>query len=134
MAQPLTTLTCQILEADPQCSDALALLRQAAAEAQALNPELHDPTAPGPTNQPNPPRGVYLIAWQSGTAVGMAAHRPIDADTTERRRMFVSRHAWRRGVAVALLAHIEAHARLAGGLQPPGAGDRLPPGPGDGVV
>ncbi len=110
----MTTLTCQILEADPLCSDALALLRQAAAEAQALYPALHDPAAPAPTNQPNPPRGVYLIAWQSGEAVGMAAHRPIDADTTELRRMFVSRPARRRGVAAALLAHVEAHARRAG--------------------
>lgn len=104
----------RLAEADPQGAEALALLAEAAAEARALYPELHDPAAPPPTNGPTPPRGCYLLAWRDGRPVGMGAHRPLDAQTTEIRRLFVTRAARGAGVAQGLLAHLQAHAAAAG--------------------
>lgn len=98
-------------EADPQGADALALLRLAAAEARALYPEAFAPGAPEPGNRPTPPRGAYFVAYEGGRAVGMAAHQPLDADTSELRRLYVHPEARRGGVARALLAAVEAHAR-----------------------
>jgi putative acetyltransferase len=103
-----------IREVNPQGSDALTLLREAAKEARDLYPELHAPDAPWPTNPPTPALGVYLVSYESGQPVGMAAHRPIDAKTTEVRRMYVLRRIRRLGVARALLERLEDHARAAG--------------------
>lgn len=106
--------TLRLAETDPQGAEALALLAEAAAEARALYPELHEPAAPPPTNAPTPPRGCYLLAWRQGVPVGMGAHRPLDLHTTEIRRMYVTHAARRTGVAQALLARLEAHAAAAG--------------------
>lgn len=103
-----------VAEVDPQGQDALVLLREAALEARGLYPESHLPDDPWPTNGPTPPRGLYLIAYREGRAVGMGAHRPIDASISEVRRMYVLREARTRGVAQALLQAIEAHARTQG--------------------
>lgn len=103
-----------IREVDPQSTDPLLLLERAAVEAKLLYPEQHDPFAPRPTNSPTPPRGLYLVAYRSGIPVGMGAHRPIDEQTTEVRRMFVITEERRSGVGAALLAKIEGHARLLG--------------------
>jgi GNAT superfamily N-acetyltransferase len=104
----------EVIESDPQGSAALALLHEAALEARTLYPEFHDPSAPGPTNHPTPPRGVYFVAFASGRAVGMGAHRPLDERTTEVRRMFVTAAERSKGVARAVLKNIEEHARLQG--------------------
>ena len=104
----------QIRECNPQCSDALSLLAEAAVEASLLYPEFQDPSAPSPTNQPNLPRGVYLVAYLGEEPVGMAAHRPIDDRTTEVRRMYVKKAARRNGVARALLDRVEEHAKSVG--------------------
>ncbi len=103
-----------IAAADPQGPEALTLLRMAALEARALYPELTDPNAPWPTNAPTPPRGLYLIASLAGRPVGMGAHRPLDADCTELRRMFVDAAFRQQGVARALLEALESHARSQG--------------------
>jgi putative acetyltransferase len=103
-----------IVECDPQGPDALSLLQQAAAEAQALYPELHDPQAPSPTNPPTPARGAYFVAYEGAQAIGMGAHRPIDQETSEVRRMYVLSSARRTGLAKCLLDQIEAHARAQG--------------------
>ena len=95
-----------ILESDPLGPEALALLEEAALEAQKLYPELHDPPAPGPTNRPTPPRGVYFVAFAAARPVGMGAHRPLDEETTEVRRMFVTCGARNQGVARAILQSI----------------------------
>ena len=110
----MTIAQLHIREVDPQGNDALVLLREAAEEARDLYPDLHDPGAPWPTNPPNPPLGVYLVSYESGQPVGMAAHRPIDERTTEVRRMYVLRRVRRLGVARALLQRIEEHACSAG--------------------
>jgi GNAT superfamily N-acetyltransferase len=103
-----------IVESNPEGHDALALLREAAIEARELYPELHDPEAPWPTNQPTPPRGAYFVAYAGSRAVGMGAHRPLEEETTEVRRMYVLRSARRNGVARAILAQIEEDARARG--------------------
>lgn len=103
-----------IIESDPQGPEALRLLREAAIEARDLYPELHDPQAPWPTNHPTPARGAYFVAYARTRAVGMGSHRPLDQDSTEVRRMYVLREARRAGLAQAILASIESHARTQG--------------------
>lgn len=103
-----------IKEVDPQGIEALTLLGLAAIEARALYPELHAPDAPRPANDPMPPRGVYLVACMDGKPVGMGAHRPLDASTSEVRRMYVCPEARGMGVAERLLIHLEAHAKAQG--------------------
>ena len=104
----------QIRACNPQCGDALSQLAEAAVEASLLYAEFHDPNAPSPTNQANPPRGIYLVAYLCKEPVGMAAHRRLDDTTTEVRRMYVKKAARRHGVARALLEHIEEHAKSVG--------------------
>ena len=112
----LSPLKFSVVESDSQGPEALALLREAACEVQLLYPEFHDPTAPPPTNTPTQPRGAYFVAFAAGRPVGMGAHRPLDDETTEVRRMFVTRDVRSRGVARIILEHVEAHA-LAHGFQ-----------------
>ncbi len=106
-----------IVESDPQGAAALALLRAAAIEARALYPELHGPDDPWPTNGPTPPRGAYYIAYVDGMPVAMGAHRPLDAGTSEVRRMYTLASARRSGAARAILAAVERHARQQGFLE-----------------
>lgn len=103
-----------ISESDPCGPDALSLLREAAIEARALYPELHDPTGSWPTNEPTPRRGAYFVAYNGTQAVGMGAHRPLDEETTEVRRMYVLRNARRSGLALSILRRIEENARAQG--------------------
>jgi GNAT superfamily N-acetyltransferase len=103
-----------VRESDPLGPAALALLHEAALEAQRLYPEFHSPDAPSPTNGPTPPRGAYFVAFAEDRPVGMGAHRPVDEQTTEVRRMFVTSKARNLGVARAVLKVIEEHARLQG--------------------
>ncbi len=103
----MTHRTPDIRPVDPQGTDALALLAEAAVEASALYPELHDPTAPGPTNAPTPPRGIYLVAYLDGAAVACGALRPLDEHTAEVRRMYARRSHRRRGLASAILHALE---------------------------
>ena len=106
----------QIVDVDPQGGEAMALLREAAAEAAALYPEWHDPQAAAPGNAPTPPRGAYLVARVDGRAVACGALRPLEGDvaggpaTAEVRRMFVTATARRRGLASAMLQALEARA------------------------
>ena len=99
---------------DPMHLQALALLAEAGREARALYPELFAADSPGPTNAPGGEREVYLLAWREGVAVGCGALRRLDAHRGELRRMFVTQHARRDGVARALLARLEADALALG--------------------
>jgi len=101
-------------DVDPQCAEALALLRQAAIEARQLYPEYFTSDSPFPTNSPTPPRGLYLVARLDGVPVGMGSHRPLDLVTTEVRRMFVTSTARRLGVGTAILTALEQHATSVG--------------------
>jgi len=110
----MQAFACRIVEADPLGVDALALLQEAAEQARELYPELKHSGEPWPTNVPTPPRGVYFLAYSGNQLVGMGSHRPINAKTTEIRRMFVTRTARRSGVARALLEALQTHARSQG--------------------
>lgn len=99
---------------DPQGDDALALLREAAIDARALYPELHRPDAPWPTNPPNPPRGIYLVAYVSGQPTACGALRPLTQHCAEVRRMYVLKSARRGGLARAVLQALEAEALALG--------------------
>jgi len=99
-----------IIEVDPQGADAMKLLHEAAIEARQLYPEEFAPDVPWPGNPPSPDRGVYLLAYLEGKPVACGALRPIDEATVEVRRMFVTAHARRKGLARAMLAELEIRA------------------------
>lgn len=60
------------------------------------------------------PLGWFLVARLDGEAVGCAGLRRIGEQTGELKRMWISPAARGRGVARALLAHVEDLARSAG--------------------
>lgn len=99
-----------IKEVDPQEEDALALLYEAAIEARALYPELHPPGSPWPENTPTPARGIYLVAYLDGEPVACGALRPLEETVAEVLRMYVARHARRKGLAQSILRELEAAA------------------------
>jgi len=99
---------------DPRGDDAMALLREAALEARELYPELFPPGVSWPDNPPTPERGIYLVAYVDGKPVACGALRPLDADTAELRRMFVTASSRRQGIAKALLAELEKQAARLG--------------------
>ena len=103
-----------VLEVDPQGTDALSLLREAAVETRAIYPEYFVHDAPWPTNGPNPVGGVYLVAYKGTSPVGSGAFRPLEQGVAEIRRMFVTRAARRTGVARQLLGELEARAHAFG--------------------
>ena len=96
-----------IIEVDPQGTDALALLRDAAIEARELYPEFSSPGDPWPTNSPTPDRGTYLVVYRDGEPVACGALRPLDKSIVEVRRMFVVKHARRGGLGCAILGALE---------------------------
>jgi GNAT superfamily N-acetyltransferase len=110
----MTGISLQIQVVDPQGVDALALLREAAIEARALYPELHDPNAPLPTNPPTPPRGIYILVYHGAQPVGSGALRPMDESTVEIRRMYVLKEYRRHGVAGMILEALEREAARLG--------------------
>jgi putative acetyltransferase len=64
-----------------------------------------------------PGRGVFLVAYADGTAVGCGATRLNDLHTAEIKRMYVLPQ-WRgRGIAGAVLTALENHARELGARQ-----------------
>jgi putative acetyltransferase len=95
---------------DPLSREALFLLHEAAFEARQLYPDLIDPAAPMPTNQPLQPGGVYLIAFLDGKPVGCGALRKLDDTTAEVRRMYVLKEVRRTGIGHAILARLEEEA------------------------
>ena len=99
-----------IVEVDPTGDVALALLREAAIEARALYPEHFAANTAWPQNEPTPERGVYLVAYLDGMPVACGALRPIDENSVEIRRMFVTHAARRKGLARAILIELEARA------------------------
>ena len=109
-SEALPTARLVFVDVDPQGADAMALLGQAAVEAQALYPELHDPARPGPVNAPTPVGGCYLLACLNGQPVGCGALRPLAAGQVELRRMYVTGGRRRRGIARALLRELEDRA------------------------
>ena len=58
-----------------------------------------------------PPAGVFVLARLDGVPVGCGGFRRFADGVAEIKRMYVAPEARRRGVATALLADLEAHAR-----------------------
>ena len=110
----LNAVTLDIRAVDAQHPQALHLLAEAALEARALYPELFAPDSPPPHNPPLAEREVYLLACHDGQAVGCGALRACTPFVGELRRMFVTRSTRRQGVARAVLAQLEAHAKRLG--------------------
>lgn len=61
-----------------------------------------------------PPRGVFLVAWLDSRPVGCAGLKEVDTGVAELKRLYVAPSARGHGVARALLAAVEEHARAAG--------------------
>jgi GNAT superfamily N-acetyltransferase len=61
-----------------------------------------------------PPRGIFLLAWLDGRPAGCAGLKEVDTAVAELKRMYVAASARGHGVARALLAALEEHARAAG--------------------
>ncbi|WP_083876832.1 GNAT family N-acetyltransferase [Ideonella sp. B508-1] len=103
-----------IKDVDPQGADALALLHEASIDARALYPELFSGDRPPATNIPLGERSVYVVAYVNGCPLACGAFRPFDESTAEIRRMYVHRDHRRKGLARAVLEHLEREAaRLA---------------------
>ena len=99
---------------DPLSEEALFLLHEAALEARRLYPDIIDPGAPMPTNQPLRPGDSYLIAFSGGSPVGCGALRKMDDRTAEVRRIYVVRQARRSGIARGILVRLEEEASRLG--------------------
>ncbi|HEY5806784.1 MAG TPA: GNAT family N-acetyltransferase [Povalibacter sp.] len=61
-----------------------------------------------------PGRGVFLVAYAQGVAVGCGATRLNDPHTAEIKRMYVLPAYRGRGIAGAVLTALEAHAKTLG--------------------
>jgi putative acetyltransferase len=105
-----TNIIIRIREVDPQGEEARELLKEAAAEARELYPEVHSPGTPLPTNAPTPAGGAYLIGYLEGQPVACGSLRPLTDTVVEIRRMFVIKSARRRGVGRAVLEALESAA------------------------
>jgi len=68
-----------------------------------------DPDEPSPQDLA-PPRGVFLVAWHDGNAVGCGGVRAHDDRVGELKRMYVRPAARRSGVARAVLTALEQRA------------------------
>ena len=64
-----------------------------------------------------PGRGVFLVAYVEGAAVGCGATRLNDSHTAEIKRMYVVPACRGRGIAGAILAALEDQARALGARQ-----------------
>jgi GNAT superfamily N-acetyltransferase len=91
-----------------------ALIGALNAELQGAYPE------PGATHFKLDPeevtggRGVFLLLYRGGDAVGCGAFRLIDAETTELKRMYVAPAARGEGLGRRLVSALEAEARALG--------------------
>ena len=61
-----------------------------------------------------PPSGRLLLATDDGESAGCVALRPIDAQYSEMKRMFVYPHLRGRGIGLALSQRVIEHARASG--------------------
>jgi GNAT superfamily N-acetyltransferase len=96
--------------ADPRGEEATRLLQAMHAEALSRYGDLIEVSAPPPGNDPFVLRSAFLIARLDGQAIGCATLRPMDPETAEVRRVYVTPAARRRGVARSLLAELERRA------------------------
>jgi len=105
----------QLIAVDPRGPDAQQLLEALTAEITAMYADLgYDGTGGFSLENVEVPRAVFVVAYADGEPVGCGALRPYKADIAQVKRMYTA-PAWRgRGVAAAVLAELERHARAFG--------------------
>jgi GNAT superfamily N-acetyltransferase len=96
---------------DPQGEIALSLLREAAIEARAQYPELHNLDAPLPANAPLRKGDVYVVARVGGRPLACGALWRLDLETAEVKRIYVHRDHRRRGLGRAVLTYLRREAQ-----------------------
>jgi len=64
-----------------------------------------------------PPQGIFVIGWDADQRVACGGLRLVDPSVAELKRMYVAPAARRRGIARALLRHLEHQARLLGAVR-----------------
>lgn len=109
----LTASMVTVSVSDPRLPEAQQCLAAYAAE---LADRLEGGFDPARTRQVdaddiNPPRGLLLIAWLRGEAVGCGALRLHRDGSAEIKRMWVSPNARRLGLGRRLITELESHAR-----------------------
>ncbi|HEY3923660.1 MAG TPA: GNAT family N-acetyltransferase [Acidothermaceae bacterium] len=62
----------------------------------------------------SPPKGIFVVGRDAGQPVACGGVRLVDGDVGELKRMYVVPAARRRGIARALLRHLEHEARTLG--------------------
>lgn len=106
----------EIVDADPSVPAARHCLGRYFAELEGRFDEGFDPAASSaPTlDEFAPPSGCFLIAWESGRAVGCGGFKRFSADQAYLKRMWVDEDMRGRGVGSALLAALENRAAAIG--------------------
>lgn len=106
----LAVQTLLTVAAEPYSSPEAQALVVAMAEDLAA---LYGPGAYPPSTEEEwtAPRGCFVLARLDGTPAGCGGWRRFDEETVEIKRVFVVPAARGRGVARALLSHLEADAR-----------------------
>ena len=105
----------QLLAVNPRGTDAQKLLADLTTEITAIYADLgYDGTGGFALADLDGPRSVFVVAYADGHPVGCGALRPYADDIAEVKRMYTVPE-WRgRGVAAAVLAELERHARAFG--------------------
>ena len=75
---------------------------------------------PRPAEGFEPPDGAFVVAYQGEQAIACGGVKRLSPTVVEIKQMFVAAEARRRGVARALLAELEAIARLCAAETPSG--------------
>ena len=107
-------MTLTLTPTDPEAPEALACLAAYAALLQTRIPGVSAAHVPHPDPQAadfRPPNGLFLIARLGPTAVGCVSLRRHDPTTGEAKRLWVAPEARGQGIARALMAALESHAR-----------------------
>ncbi len=108
----LAAATVEIREVDAEQPDALRCLAAYFAELDLRSGTHFDPTA-GSTAEPSevrPPRGVFVVAYLRGTAMGCGALKHHDGGVSDLKRMWVHDGARGRGVGRRLMEELERRA------------------------
>jgi GNAT superfamily N-acetyltransferase len=109
------TMDLKVLPVDPHGSDAQRLLAALTDEITAMYADLgYDGSGGFALSDVGGPRTVFVVAYLGGEPVGCGALRQYDGDIAEVKRMYTVPAFRGRGVAAAVLAALEGHARRFG--------------------
>jgi DNA-binding MarR family transcriptional regulator/GNAT superfamily N-acetyltransferase len=112
----LTASLVEVRAVDPAHPDARRCLTAYFAELERRSRTKLDPAtlASAKPHEMRPPRGVMLVAYLRGEAIGCGALKLHGAEPAEIKRMWVAEHARGLGLGRRLLADLESTARDAG--------------------